>query len=435
MSIGGGILSIPPLLAVALAPDGKTAATWGSDQTIRLWEVATGRKLQEVPGKLLDNEGLPAEITALLATAITSFIPSTRLIFSPDGSQVAVLPPQFVGLAEAVGSIQRQLGAPKKKSSGSAEKPGIVLWDIATGRPLRRFEAAPDGIMTGAFSPDGRTLATGQLDGTILLWESASGKRRGQLHAGKGSAVRVLSYTADGQTLISAGHDGTIHFWDPFQGEERRQLTGHRGGILSLALAANGKTLLTGSEDTTALVWPMPAFEHVALVPAVLEPQQLEGSWKDLADADAEKAFQAIRTLSASPASAAWMGERLRPAPGPDAATVTRWIAGLDGDQFEVRKQAEEELRKLGPVAYPALRRALANGPSLQARQRIEMLLEKQVTGQAPTSDELRALRAVEVLERMATPEARQVLAKLAKGAEGAALTREARAAGQRLSR
>jgi hypothetical protein len=90
-------------------------------------------------------------------------------------------------------------------------------------------------------------------------------------------------------------------------------------------------------------------------------------------------------------------------------------------------------LAKLGPLAHPALQRALGNGPSLQAQQQIEKLLEKQVTGQSLTSDELRALRAVEVLERIGTPEARQVLAELAQGAEGSSLTREAKAACQRL--
>jgi WD40 repeat protein len=428
-----GILSIPPLVAVALAPDGKTAASWGSDQTVRLWDVATGRRLQDIPATLMDTEGLPAEIAAMMATALTSFIPSTRLIISPDGSQVAVLPPQFAGLAEMAAGIQKQMGAGKAKRPSSVARPSITVWDIATGRPLRQFEAAPDGILTGAFAPDGRTLATGQMDGTIVLWETTSGKRRGTLQVGDEDSVRVLRYSADGRTLISGGRDGSIRFWDPIRGDMRRKLTGHRGPILSLALAANGKTLVSGSEDTTALVWPMPALgnDH-ADQPATLESAKLEELWKDLLDTDATKAFRAMTAMTTSLVPA-FLAERLQPVSGPDAAAVKRWIAELDDDQFAIRKQAEEELAKVGPAAHPALRRALASGPSLQARQRIENLLEKQVTGQSLTSEALRALRAVEVLERIGTPEARQVLAKLARGAEGASLTREAKAACQRL--
>jgi RNA polymerase sigma factor (sigma-70 family) len=436
ISIGGGILSIPPLLTVALAPDGKTAATWGSDLTIRLWDVATGRKLQEVPAKVVDAEGLPAEIAGLLATAITTFIPSTQLIFSPDGSQLAVLPPQFAGIADIAGAIQGQLGNARNKRSSQAERPVITLWDLATGRPVRRFESAPDGLLTGAFSPDGRTLATGQADGTILLWETASGKRRGQLQAAKENPVRALRFTPDGRTLISAGHDGTIRFWDWDRGEERRRLTGHRGGILSLAVAADGKTLVSGSEDTTALVWPVPTFgnDHPAQAVA-LEARQTEDLWGDLAGTDALKAFQAIRTLRAAPGSTLpWLRERLHPVSSPDPAMLARRIAELDSDQFDVRKQAEEDLKKLGSLAHPALRRTLANRPSLQVQQRIEKLLEKQVTGQPLTSEELRGLRAVEVLEQIGTPEARQVLEQLGQGAEGALLTREAKAAWQRLT-
>src|SRR5262249_23057230 len=96
----GGGLSIPPLLGVALAPAGRTAASWGSDQTIRLWDVATGRKLQELPGKILGAEDLPGEFIGLIAAAVAAVEPSSRLVFSADGARLAVLPPRFTGLAE-----------------------------------------------------------------------------------------------------------------------------------------------------------------------------------------------------------------------------------------------------------------------------------------------------------------------------------------------
>ncbi len=455
----GGVFSIPPLLSIALAPDGKQAASWGSDQTIRVWDVTTGRKLQELPAKIPGVEGLPNEFIGLIAAAVAAVEPSDRLVFSADGAQLALLPIRFAGAAEMAQVMQAQFGNRPAKRLAAPEVPAIGVWDVATGRLVRRFDPASDDLLTGTFAPDGRTLATGQADGSIVLWETATGKPRlrlrtgtdgavrgsgrgprrevTRLRTGTGSAVRVLRFTADSWLLISGGDDGVIRIWDLLRGEEVRRLQGHRGGVVSLALSVDGKMLISGSRDTTALIWPMPARVHERLSRAAApKVEQLEGQWRDLAGTDARKAYQAIRALSAAPAPAvAWLSTRLRPVPGPDPATLHRWIAGLDSDRFEMRKQAEEELEKLGPLAHPALRRALADGPPLQVQQRIERLLKKQVTGQPLSGEELRGLRAIEVLEQIGTPEARQVLKKLAQGAEGAALTREAKAAGQRLAR
>ncbi len=433
----GGAVSIPPLLGVALAPDGRQAASWGSDQTIRVWDVVTGRKLQELPAKIAGTENLPGEFIGLIAAAVAAVEPANRLIFSADGTRLAVLPSQFPGIAQMGEMLQRQLGGQPAKRAAAADPPAIAVWDLTTGRPVRRFDPAPEGLLAGAFAPDGRTVATGHANGEVILWETATGEPRLRLQSESRRAVRVLRFTADSRTLIGGCGDGVIRVWDLVRGEEVRRLTGHRGAVLSLALSADGKTLVSGSQDTTALVWPMPARASDRPSQATAaKAEPLDGPWNDLAGTDALKAYQAIRILSTTPdAAVAWLRDRLRPAPGPDAAALSGWVAGLDSDRFEVRKQAEAELAKLGPLAHPALRRALADRPPLQVRQRIERLLAKQVSGQTPSGEELRDLRAVEVLERIDSPEARQVLKKLAQGAEGAGLTREAKAACQRLAR
>jgi hypothetical protein len=97
-----------------------------------------------------------------------------------------------------------------------------------------------------------------------------------------------------------------------------------------------------------------------------------------------------------------------------------------------VRQGATQELEKLGEAAEVALRTALTQKPALEPRRRIESLLEKLRT---PSGDQLRQLRAIQVLEYAATPEARRLLETLAKGAEGGPLTREAQASCQRLSK
>jgi hypothetical protein len=109
-------------------------------------------------------------------------------------------------------------------------------------------------------------------------------------------------------------------------------------------------------------------------------------------------------------------------------------IADLDSDRFAVRQRASGELEQLGELAGPAMHRALAGEPSPEARRRLRRLVQK-LGGPITSPEMLRLLRAVEVLEKVGTAEARKVLQALADGAPQATLTREAKAALLRLQR
>jgi hypothetical protein len=112
---------------------------------------------------------------------------------------------------------------------------------------------------------------------------------------------------------------------------------------------------------------------------------------------------------------------------------IAQGAVDLDNDSFAVRNKAVDELEGLGELAYPALEKVLERKPSLEVRKRVDQILEKP---EPPTSIQgLRVLRAVEVLERIGTPEAQEVLSSLAKGASGARLTAEAKASLGRLAR
>jgi hypothetical protein len=93
-----------------------------------------------------------------------------------------------------------------------------------------------------------------------------------------------------------------------------------------------------------------------------------------------------------------------------------------------VRQKAEAELKNMGELVEPELKKVLAQPPSVEAAQRVEKILAA-VAGLAPGSGQLQGLRAVEVLEYVGTPAARELLKSLADGAAGARLTREAQAA------
>jgi hypothetical protein len=162
---------------------------------------------------------------------------------------------------------------------------------------------------------------------------------------------------------------------------------------------------------------------------------RLEALWTDMGGDDAVRADRAAWALAAAPQQAvALLRGRLRPAAAVDSRHIARLVADLDHARYAVRQRAEQALAKLGDRAEPALRQALEGQPSLEMRRRVVLLLEK-VTGPVSGPEPLRSLRAVEVLERIDTPEARRVLTALADGAPGALLTREARASLDRLAR
>jgi hypothetical protein len=126
--------------------------------------------------------------------------------------------------------------------------------------------------------------------------------------------------------------------------------------------------------------------------------------------------------------------ERLRKIPAPDVRRIPKLIGDLDSNRFVERKRATEELEKLGDVAEPALSDVLRGRPSLEVRRRVERLLQ-QLEQRGVNPEWLRVLRAVEILEQIGTPEARQVFRALASGASEAPLTCQARAALERLAK
>jgi hypothetical protein len=301
----------------------------------------------------------------------------------------------------------------------------VRLADSTTGRVLRAFGKRAREDTALAFSPDGRCLAARDRDG-VVLWEVASGKvRRGV--KGVPDGVPALAFSPDGRALAVA--EGTaVHVLDADTGKLLGKLEGHEGAVASLVFTPDGKRLISGSADTTALVWNVDPLLGKMTTPAgELAAKELDTAWDSLGDADAEKAFTAILALAASPEKTVEMlSTRLKPV-ALDARKIDQLIDDLGSARFRTRKAAIEELERLSEAVEPALSRALAAKPSLEVRKRIEGLLTRLSAGMSPEA--LRAARAVEVLERVGTGEARKLLQSLARGFPDATLTVEARKA------
>jgi hypothetical protein len=111
---------------------------------------------------------------------------------------------------------------------------------------------------------------------------------------------------------------------------------------------------------------------------------------------------------------------------------VRRLIADLDSPRFAVRSKALAKLQRLGETAEPARRKALAEGPKLEVRRRIEGLLEE-IDSMPPSAESLRAFRAIEILERLGGPDARKIIETLTRGVPEARLTQDAKATLRRI--
>ena len=213
-------------------------------------------------------------------------------------------------------------------------------------------------------------------------------------------------------------------------------MPGHAQHYYYFGFTPDGRTLITASYDTTALAWEVPRRPLPA--PAVLTASELNQLWEELAGDDAVRAYRAINRLIAAPGQAAiYFKARLKLAVALDAAQRKRFdqlLADLDSRRFEAREEAAKELEKMDESVLPALQEALTGGGSAEVRRRVEEILEKTQNG-ALLPQTLRALRAIETLERIGSEQARQTLAALAIGLPSARQTQEAKAAQERLAR
>ena len=130
----------------------------------------------------------------------------------------------------------------------------LRLWDAASGEELRALAGHGGWVNSVAFSPDGRTIASGSYDKTVRLWEAASGRLLRVLE-GHGGSVNSVAFSPDGRTIASGSDDKTVRLWEAASGRQLRVLAGHGGSVASVAFSPDGRTIASGSDDNTVRLW------------------------------------------------------------------------------------------------------------------------------------------------------------------------------------
>jgi WD40 repeat protein len=405
------------------SPDGKRLALASSDAKVWLWNMEServSRELKMSPARQPNDGG-------------RSYFEG--LAWSPDGRfLVASLQGDGIRMWEAASGKEIWHGARRGTVAFSADGKTIAsggwdeclsFWDAVTGKMrFDRKERQGDAIRSIAFSPDRRSLAV-SFPPFLSIRDPNTGEVKKNLPSK--DLIWSLSFSPDSNWLASGGYDGTVRIWEIATGTEVLRRKGHEGWVLQVEFGSDGRTVLSSSLDLTALLWDI----RPGVAPG--RKRNRETLWTDLA-AEPTKAYRAIWELAGDPQSAsALLRKRLVPVKiDVDERRLRALLADLDSDDFDKRESASRALAALGAAAEVPLRRALADAPSAEVQRRLRGLLD--ALKHEPTPDDHRLRRAVQVMELCATAEARKVLRHWAGGAAGASLTEQAKEALKRLA-
>jgi hypothetical protein len=324
----------------------------------------------------------------------------------------------------------------------------IYTLDARNGDELAHFDAraATDEI---AWSHDGRVIA---LQDRVDAKEEMFATRFYDLGTGQllrstaeyHRPLRGFVQSADGRTMAGiTDDDGNLHCWEVATGKERHVFEGQRQSQVFgyspdsariVSAGANPIFGISGGADTAALIWEVTSrSDHGG---GALAQDQLNALWADLAGEDPVRAEQVINMLVAFPQQAlSLLRAHLRPVPTIARDSLERSITDLLSTDAAVNQRALARLERLGEAAEPALRRAMTRTEFAAARGRIALLLEEiDPVVFVVTAERLRTGRCLEILERLGTREARDLLSDVARGAPEAGQTRDAQGALRRLA-
>ncbi|MGL5836041.1 MAG: protein kinase domain-containing protein [Waterburya sp.] len=192
--------------SIAISPDGKTIVSGSMDDTIKIWDLATG----ELQSTLTGHKNIVNSVA-----------------ISPDGKTIV---------------------------SGSWDHT-IKIWDLATGELQSTLTGHKNMVNSVAISPDGKTIVSGEVFNTIKIWDFATRELQSTL-TGHEASVESVAISADGKTIVSSSLDKTIKIWDKETRKLQSTLTGENDDYInSVAISPDGKTIVSVSGQDSIEIW------------------------------------------------------------------------------------------------------------------------------------------------------------------------------------
>ncbi len=247
-----------PIMVIAWEPAGRRLAACTASGKLRVWDVPSGRLLLEKPcGGLWRTLAFSPD-----ARTVAASLPLPRDPLSATSAPVAVWDIEtgtqscvLRGHTAGVVTIAYS-GDGKRLATGSTYPEHCVrLWDAATGAPIgSSMTGHTNHIASVVFSPDGSRVASASIDQTVRLWNVATGRAMATLK-GHNNFVMELAFSPDGKRLLSASLDNTARLWDGVTGAPISVLRGHDGNVRGIAFSRDGTRIASGSSDHTVRLW------------------------------------------------------------------------------------------------------------------------------------------------------------------------------------